>query len=1053
MKKKFLLVFSLLFVAIVLVGCNKTSKTKPTTLPTSSKTTSSKTTSTSSKTSSSLTTTRLNIVFTGLDEITTEEKKTFNYLEGVKAMGSDNVDYTSKIKVTSNNPAIEIGNDGIATTFSAGKFTLTYTVIQKGMVFTETRTVVLSRIKQELPDKEYTLIEGAVQDGIFATPYVLGTTEEANKFWYWTENASLATFEVKDNALEIVESKLGSVPHAVQVLFKSNNVLSVGLKYYAEIDVETDVDRVIDVVSKNPVNNYDLDEHHLLDTVGGQPTTLKFEFKAQTPYFYMNFMLGLVAGNETNFGTTKIKAIRLYNVPVEPVWEEIENYFPEMPTSGALDSIKTGTQGTDDKDYDGLFYEWHSDSAQITGEYNETGLKLNVPKTGGSDDWEVQVQFNYLVNAEKVINRGTGYKLTFKINSTVARQMKVVVTRMSETSSGEKLFDLEVGDNEIEVSFTSLYSVLMFKIMLGVDSLADNNGAGEFIISDLHLYEDKAAADPFKLDKEAAKAVDDFIVASEADGLTPVEIVAVRNKIEALTESAVTFLNAEILARFVAAETDYVASINEFELGETLPMDGVTTIEDVLWEAKNHTGEWFIWVAQEGWNCGPTAALESGIVDNKIFVDITGNSDRYWGVQLKYSGFHLEVGKAYLFSCVINSSVARTISIEGYGDIELVVGENKVELLITAQKAFNDLQFNLGPATFGSDAPAEAIAASNGRLEFTNFVIEENVYPGITPEKDFNLPYNNGDPKDTWYIWACDPSMGWPSPDQITALTAKYVATSKTVVVDLTQPSVVDTWTAQLKYIATDLVPGQKYIFAMVINASEAGHEVYVRVNKEKENDSLDKWYTTVVGNNVVEVTFIANEETTFEFGFGKGEKPLNLTFGSFEVKTFKGFDESYELKVNQGDPVSEWYVWACDASMGWPQAHQIPTLSDMLYDAETKAVKATLVKGTTDAAWNGQLKYRTTLLDLTPGLKYTFTATLKTNMDGQEGYFVVNKGTENATGDQNYLSVEGEQVITFTFVANSLFELEIGFAKAADGLMIEVSNISIQPFVEELID
>jgi len=919
MKKKGFVFLLTLLLSLGVVACQTTEATTTTTT-TSGTTTGTTTTTTSGTTATTTTTAAFTIALSGLaDAGFTEEDKIltgqyFDLLEGVHAWGSDGVDYAANILLQTEDAVCQI-DAGTLHSNSAKVCTITYTIVVNSKLARANRLVKISAAPIVM---EFTQTDLFDNDALFGTDYVVTTTDPGvNQFHYWTESAAIlgttGSVQILGGKLVIAQESMGGVGYALQAVALTQVPLEKGRYYKITMTITSDTARVIDIVTKAPNNDYANDTHSLIEIAVG---TAEYEmiFVANQDVLHLNIMTGAVEGN-LNAGTLQFSAFTLFEGPIVIDYTELAGFFTntDVATGTTIDYITTT-----DADYVREFYYWdQSSGALMSGVTTATGIDVTVI-TAAANDYGIQLQWNDMTKQGVALKKDANYKLTFSVDSEVARSMIVAITGSSNglASSASQSFDLNVGMNDIVLEFVSLYDYFFMKIQLG--NYGDLVQTGLFSFTDFKLFEETGAVAP-------EEPVDEGAVIGNIFG--------------------------------TVANTEGALQINP---------------------ATDPEGEFFLWAGYAfDWNTGWTAFAEVAgtYAPGKVTVDITNESaPEFWGIQLKYHGGALTVGTDYLLSFVVTSDVARTINVEVHNasgqyvtqNIDVVVGVNYIELPFTAQFNKFNLQVNLGNFSVDDES---------GVLVFENFVLSRPVQEveGYVVNGDFATAQSFGTADaDGWAYWSTQ-GIGdaWALPNYNGTAT---IADGVLTVVNTQIGGAI--WACQIQYnhVGADMTVGAVYKVEFDVNSTVAT-SIAVELKGATDAANQDVIVSLKAGDNHVTVFFVASQER-FRFFIMPGlADPSTMVFDNLKysepivpvVIPEIEYVESNTPIIN-GDfgtdgmtiPVSadgvqspsSWSYWDTTGQSSWTTE-----VSANVSIVNGQAVVETL--GTGDFVWSIQLQYR----------------------------------------------------------------------------------------------
>lgn len=931
MRKKGLLLVIAMLLVFGLVACNTTTTTTATT----SGTTTNTTTGTTTTTTTTQSTTAFSVTLAGLDDagFTAEDKivtgQLFNLLDGVTALGTDSVDYVDDITFLSAPDDCQIDENNNLFSTTPTTCVVTYTVVVNMKITRADRNIKISAAPIVMEFTETDLIDNVA---LFGTDYVATTTKgAANSWYYWTANAAVlgetGSIAVNGGKLIIDQEDLGGVNYGCQSMNETNVPLTKNQYYKLSMTITSDVDTIIDFVTKAFNNDYANDTHSEMDIKVG---TFDYEivFKAAQDILYFNIMTGVVQALGSNPGKLEFSNFVLWEGPIVYEYDELLNFFDNdtIAVGTAVGPIPTG--GTD-ADFVRSFYYWINDG-EIAVEYVEDGIAVEVV-TGSSVDYGIQIQYNDMLKAYYTLKTGAHYKLSMNVNATSARTMEVNVTGDHHTkpTSVSKRFDLAVGDNTIVVEFASLYDYFFMKLNFG--NYGDLIQTGVFTITNLQLFEEKGAVDPEPEDPSTA----------------------IGNLLDGAFENVI----------------DSALAINP---------------------AVNPVGETYIWKGIIDWFGGWTAFPDvTGVAKTNGFdINIVNaGAPEFWGIQVKYAGPTIVVGTAYHLYFEVIAENARRINFQikdaGFGgadvnqDIELLAGKNIVEIdFISAQTTFN-FQLNMGHFTDVNET---------GLYQFSNFVLTRPTQEmvGYIDNGDFATDQafaaTDGD---GWAYWSTqgipDP---WALPNYIGTTT--IAAGVMTAVTTQTGGAV---WANQIQYnhVGSTLVVGAVYRVEFDVN-SDIDTTICVQLKNDDNSKNKDVTVAVKAGDNHI-ILFYTATQTRFKLFVMLGfTAPSTLVFDNFqifepiipepvvteEVGSVFGTPSNVAgalpiENVNIGEifvpapadtiaiPANTFYLWYGQAATGWFNWTEFPVVTGTYGDGK---VNLDITNTGSNEFWGIQLKY-----------------------------------------------------------------------------------------------
>ncbi|MGD9909198.1 MAG: hypothetical protein AB7U79_01180 [Candidatus Izemoplasmatales bacterium] len=967
MKKKGFIFLLVLLFSFGLVSC--TEDTAATTADTSTTET---TTTTTSETTQS--TTAFSITISGLTDAGYDEKiytgEAFDLLAGVSAMGSDGVDYVDNILLQSDDAACQI-EDGKLTSNSAKVCVITYTVVVNSKIARDTRNVKISSAPVTI---DFTETDRFDNDVLFGTDYAITTDDPGvNKFHYWQAAATVlgdtGSVTVADGKLVIVQESMGDVNYALQVIALTEVALEEGRTYKITLTITSTTDRVIDIVTKAPNNDYANDTHSLIEVSTG---TADYEmvFVANQDTLHLNIMTGAVEGN-LNAGTLEFSNFKLWEGPIVIEYTEVADFFTN--TEVAADTAIEFNSSTD-TDYVREFYYWDNASgAMMSGTTTADGVDVTLVSEG-SNTWENQLQWNDVNKAGTPLIKGGAYKLTFDVNSTVVRTIEVAITGSVNglPSSASQVVELAVGDNTVTLEFTSLYDYYFMKIMMG--NYGDLDGLGTLSFTNFQLFVDVNAT---PAEEEEGTVVDGVDYWTD-------EFVTVENGIQ----------------------------------------NGDFSKEGMVIDADGTDG-WTYWTTVDQTWASVQLDATFAITDGKLVATTLGSGGEVWYIQLSYrptEDYNVNPGATYRVEFDVNASVAGTFSMEmtTTGNVAnvaipvtLVEGDNHVVVEYVAYEENFKLTACLG--LYGAAV-----------LTFDNFTIAEEQIFGYLDLED---GIQNGDFSKEGMVIDADATDGWSywtTVDQSWAsvqIDATFAITDGAAVVT-TLGTGGEVWYIQFSYRPSEdynVKPGYTYQVEFDVNASVAGtFSMEMTTTGNVANVAIP--VTLVEGANHIVLSYVAYEEN-FKLTASLGLYGLaTLTFDNFTLTEVYQFDNGADVTIQNGDFSKEGMVIDATGTDGWTYWTTVDqSWASTQIDATFAITDGALVVNTLGSGgevWYIQLSYRPIEdYDVTAGYVYVVEFDVNASVAGTFSFEMTTTGNVANVAVPVTL-VEGANHVTVTFVA-----------------------------------
>lgn len=326
--------------------------------------------------------------------------------------------------------------------------------------------------------------------------------------------------------------------------------------------------------------------------------------------------------------------------------------------------------------------------------YDNGSIKLSFSNNAG-EWWATQLAYK-----QSDLKEGQLYKLTFNINTTAGGKITVNGSR----------YTLVEGDNAMEIYYTERFIAysgadsfpISLQILFGVEGQNDSDiKSATVTIGDLVWTEytpAKLKTPAFTLsenggeytvnitDENAAADVSGYKLNFYDDNNVRQGSVAVANgeKVDVSTVKNGTY-TVKLIAE--PASQKYINSDEATTENNTITVSKDTTAINNYnnggqdYAAKN-PGTWVYWNDQN-W-CGSTVTVNECYLDsnNAINLSYTSTGSCPFGMQLFYEYADNEVGKEYVLSMTINSTVTGTITINAQ-EFELKVGDNEISLTYT----------------------------------------------------------------------------------------------------------------------------------------------------------------------------------------------------------------------------------------------------------------------------------------------------------------------------------------------------------------------------------
>jgi hypothetical protein len=956
-KKAFVLIIALLLV-FGLAACQDVTTTTTTTSGTTTATTTSTTgtttgTTTTTSTGTTTTTAAFSISITGTADagFTPEDviyaNTWFDLLAGVSAMGSDGVDYKDRISFEASDAACQINEEGQLMSTGPKVCVIQYTVVVNLKVARVNRTIKISGAQSTV---EFTLVPDAIDNEALLGTDKVATTDDGglNGWHYWAESAGVlgttGFVKVENDKLIIKQETVGGVAYALQVISLTNTELVKNQMYKITMTITSTTARYIDIVTKAPNNNYAADTHSIIDISVGT-AVYEMIFTANQTALHFNIMTGTVEGTTNDgAGTLEFSDFQLYAGPINYVYEELPGFFQndDIAVGSEMEYI-TGT----DTDYVREFYYWDQASGNIlAGETVEGGIAVEVLQNP-TDTWGAQLQWNDINKVGTPLIVGAHYKLTMSINSPVSRTLRIEITGRSNglaISKGQD-YSLNVGDNEIVLEFESKYDYFFMKMLFG--NYGDPTQIGVYTITDLKLFVEEGAEEP-------VDPVDPGAIIGNVFG-TPINV------------------------------NNTALGIEGTDIGtETNPALANT---------------WYLWVGQEamGWTSYWTEfpELTSNYNAGKVTLDIAKvGAPEFWGIQLKYKGGAIVSGVTYALTFQLYSEVAREIQFEVKNDafnvvysafeLELVAGNNFVEVEFVAADTTLNLQFNLG------NFVADPLVIEDGILEFSSFVLSRPTaeVEGLFDNGDFATDQAFGAADAAGWAYWTTTGATWLGENDVEYQGSATIANG--VLTAITTQTGHTTWAAQIQYnhAGTEkLTVGAVYQVEFDVNASVATTIVaqLVTAGNFANQDVVVKLNQ---GDNHVSVFFVA-QQADFRFFLLVGSAaPSTLVFDNVsffepllpvepeDVKAlvpdgiFNGDFNTVGFEI--GAVGSGWAKWTTVGESSWTKAIDA-TFSVVDGAVVVEIIDDAVNHGVGDHVWSIQFQYRpgTLAAPVVPGVTY----------------------------------------------------------------------------------
>ncbi len=639
----------------------------------------------------------------------------------------------------------------------------------------------------------------------------------------------------------------------------------------------------------------------------------------------------------------------------------------------ALKNIAAADLGNDQWAY------WSEGAGTITdAKYKDGVITLKV--TGLNDNW----YSNQVFYKNSALKAGGSYTLTCVISTTKAGRITLNATVIA----------LEVGDNDIEVTFTEdkAPGKASFSLQFGVQE----GNAREIEDADITIKE----------------------VNWEVTG---------GSQPQPQPGTPTTPANPE-----------------DYQLGEK--MNAQFTLQNENKEAyivRNDSQEnkFAVWhTAENGWDgCGTIVTMnETKIENNALTISYTGGSVGF-SVQLYYNNPSVTAGKQYFLSMKINASELYTITINGVS-YTLAKGDNNVALVFTkgdsaAMQAL-DIQFpgHETQLTFviSDVAWQEVTGSTQPDTETLGEAINAKytaVRKGAEKKGDNDTDGADVSPN-VWILW-------WRDWDPAVTMNDGYAIENNVLTFSFSGgPTDGEaSWATQLFYNNTELTQGKTYRLFMKINSSAA--------------------YTITV--NGAPVALVAGDnDVNVKFTLGNGLSAVDIQFPSPDAHTIKISDVYWkEVNPTGGQPETPAGATQMTKVSSAAEATEAGKWYYYAKDGVTVTKAEVAADGTITFVYSGatawdDVKIFYTPADVPDGEQRTILLTIKFDYEGEPGALTIslNSNDSNCPGYSRGQEFTG-QGFRFTKNAGSpMFQMTLGKEGVANPqgqvtLTLKVENVA----------